>query len=668
MSRANQSQFEFARVVTPAVGSNEPDLWFQELRLLHRLSADQSAEIRRISLNPGLNILWSPSEDAETDAILYREGWGGHAAGKTLFCRILRYLLGEPNFSTEAVVENIQGRFPELWAVARIRVRGEAWIVGRSLVHLGEGFATPGEDLNAILQTGAATGNFEVFRARLEALAGASLEKLYPEEAWRHLLPWLARDQEARYARVTAWRDSLSEADHPTMSVNRQHSMMRAVLSLLNPREHELQTSVDEIDEAIRHTQPDIERKAAVEQREAQLLQTAARLATGKELVLEDIDAAASSLQSHREVREQRLQQLEKEPEPAAIRTVREAYEAAFSELSRVRQEAKEHERRSESLTRQGNELMGTVDRARSAGIIDPKRAAEGWCPHTLEWAQKHGCVDKPAGAETQSSVTIEELEAQANRSLEEAQQAGIERGRCESRLEQLEAALADRSGKYAEAVRDSRRQTSSVQRELTLLEQCESRLAAYKETANDLERERRRYKANLGQVEQHRAEIGKLRDAAKQDLLYFSEIYGDVIKAVVGASVDGGVEIDGNGLHLRATKQGELSGAALETVKTLAFDLAGVVAGMEGKCGHPRFLIHDGPREADMARVIYEKFFLYVVDRLEAAFADKSRVNFQYILTTTTSPPKQMQEGSEWLIAKLSSRTKADRLLCENI
>jgi hypothetical protein len=68
------------------------------------------------------------------------------------------------------------------------------------------------------------------------------------------------------------------------------------------------------------------------------------------------------------------------------------------------------------------------------------------------------------------------------------------------------------------------------------------------------------------------------------------------------------------------------------------------------------------------MARVIYEKFFLYVVDRLEASFPDKNQINFQYILTTTTSPPEHMQEDSEWLIAKLSSRTKADRLLCENV
>jgi hypothetical protein len=600
--------------------------------------------------------------------VLYQEGWGGHAAGKTLFCRILRYLLGEPNFSTEAVVDSIHEVFAELWAVARVRVAGEDWIVGRSLVHLGEGFASRSGDMDGVLISDATRSDFEIFRGRLETLASASLEKLYPVGAWRHLLPWLARDQEARYARVTAWRDSLSEADHPSTSVNKQHALMRSVLGLLNPLEHELQSSLEEIDESNRRIQPDIERKAAVEKRERLLLLAASRQAIGRELVLDDLPAAESLLQSHLDVRQQRLEQLEKTPEPQAIRTAREAYETAHSELIQTRREAQEHSRRTEALTRQGNELMGTADRARSAGIADPKRAAEGWCPRTLEWAQSHGCVEKSAGADKQSSVTIEELEAQANHLLVEAQQAGSERNRCESHLEQLEAAFADRSAKYAEAVQDSRREASTVQRAVTLIEQCQCRLVAYKDTVNDLQQERLRLKANLDQQEGYRAEIIKLRETTESDVRYFSEVYGDVIKAVVGVSVDGWIKIDGNGMHLHATKQGELSGAALETVKTLAFDLAGLVAGLEGKCRHPRFLIHDGPREADMSRVIYEKFFLYVAERIEVVFPSKRQANFQYILTTTTSPPKHMQEGSEWLIAKLNSRTKDDRLFRENI
>ena len=103
-----------------------------------------------------------------------------------------------------------------------------------------------------------------------------------------------------------------------------------------------------------------------------------------------------------------------------------------------------------------------------------------------------------------------------------------------------------------------------------------------------------------------------------------------------------------------------------MESVKTIAFDLAAVLHSMEGKCAHPRFLIHDGPREADMARVIYERFFLYA-RRMEDALPPE-QATFQYILTTTTHPPPEMQEGSKWLLGeKLSGATKEGRLLKED-
>jgi hypothetical protein len=68
------------------------------------------------------------------------------------------------------------------------------------------------------------------------------------------------------------------------------------------------------------------------------------------------------------------------------------------------------------------------------------------------------------------------------------------------------------------------------------------------------------------------------------------------------------------------------------------------------------------------MDRVIYEPFFVYAVDRIEATFTDPEKISFQYILTTTTPPPQQMQKGSDWLIAKLSSHSRDERLLKANL
>lgn len=65
-----------------------------------------------------------------------------------------------------------------------------------------------------------------------------------------------------------------------------------------------------------------------------------------------------------------------------------------------------------------------------------------------------------------------------------------------------------------------------------------------------------------------------------------------------------------------------------------------------------------------DMARIIYERFFLYAAE-LEKAFPTPDDASFQYILTTTTHPPKSMREGSRWLLLPvLNSLNKDTRLL----
>ena len=67
------------------------------------------------------------------------------------------------------------------------------------------------------------------------------------------------------------------------------------------------------------------------------------------------------------------------------------------------------------------------------------------------------------------------------------------------------------------------------------------------------------------------------------------------------------------------------------------------------------------------MARVIYERFFVYVVE-LEKVFPSADDANFQYLITTTTPPPKSMRQGSRWLLAPvLDSRKKDKRLFQED-
>ncbi|HEX7602923.1 MAG TPA: hypothetical protein VF316_15005, partial [Polyangiaceae bacterium] len=96
------------------------------------------------------------------------------------------------------------------------------------------------------------------------------------------------------------------------------------------------------------------------------------------------------------------------------------------------------------------------------------------------------------------------------------------------------------------------------------------------------------------------------------------------------------------------------------------AFDLAALTLGIEGHGSFPGFLIHDGPREADLDLPIYAQVFRYAV-QLEQAFDGDP--GFQYIVTTTTPPPEDLQESGRWLLDPvLDASVREGRLLKEDL
>ena len=113
-------------------------------------------------------------------------------------------------------------------------------------------------------------------------------------------------------------------------------------------------------------------------------------------------------------------------------------------------------------------------------------------------------------------------------------------------------------------------------------------------------------------------------------------------------------------------SERGDLTSAAIETLKILTFDLAALISSVEGRGFHPRFLVHDGPRDADMAADLYQKLFL-LAHELELAFGTGAP-SFQYIVTTTEPPPGDLQEPPSRLDPILDSSTKGGRLFKEDL
>jgi len=136
---------------------------------------------------------------------------------------------------------------------------------------------------------------------------------------------------------------------------------------------------------------------------------------------------------------------------------------------------------------------------------------------------------------------------------------------------------------------------------------------------------------------------------------------FQDVVQGLLGRSAGGRAEVLGGEVELHIAEKGERDGAAMETVKVLAFDLAALALSIDGHGCFPGLLIHDGPREADMDETIYERLFLYAED-LERRAPGEPR--FQYLVTTTAPPPPRLQ-GPPWLLEpRLDASIPEGRLL----
>lgn len=92
----------------PRRGRTEPRLWVRRFVIW----SEPGVILREIHLHPGLNIIWAPDpadQAAGPDADLTV----GDGSGKTLFCRLLRYCLGEDRFAPGEQRERIAQAFPE---------------------------------------------------------------------------------------------------------------------------------------------------------------------------------------------------------------------------------------------------------------------------------------------------------------------------------------------------------------------------------------------------------------------------------------------------------------------------------------------------------------------------------------------------------------------------
>ena len=158
--------------------------------------------------------------------------------------------------------------------------------------------------------------------------------------------------------------------------------------------------------------------------------------------------------------------------------------------------------------------------------------------------------------------------------------------------------------------------------------------------------------------IQEKRDQTSSFRDAHATTFNRLSHFFDAILRELLGPDATGRVSFDGNGIRLSVELGGERSTAAIDSLKVIAFDLGAMCLSIEGETHQPAFLIHDSPREADLGLSIFHRLF-EMMREIEEVGATPL---FQYIITTTTSPPSLLI-GDPWLAAVLGGST-TERLL----
>lgn len=618
-----------------ATGRDEPTLWVRRILIWHDISKES---IRNVPLYRGLNIIWSPTGSAP-EALAT-----GHAAGKTLFCRLLRYCLGEDSFADPEDTEAIRARFPDGAVGAEIRLRGETWVVRRRFGAPRDDRATKAESVEQ-LSDESLRGSFGEFRTEIErTIFDEEQRRLLGEmadvqAAWQYVLAWLTRDQECRLDGLTHWRHPESNSQSPVRKAGAETrlNVLRVAIGL-----HSNESSMARKAVARAASRAEVMR-AAARQAEARFGTVRDELANALAVdadriwppAVELFEDEQTSWEKHFQwlmsLADQKIRGTSAVSTNPAYARDEEQFELASGELARTTQRIKNLEGEVERK----QEHAKLLDHENSKRWEDVREAKHPVCPYDdtpLDVGKARFVCPLPRlpdpatvqriAAETEADrkkVLAELFEDQENLAALRGDKASLEvkiaalRRRVEAH--QLAVAATTSASQAAWATK------GMVRRFFELRAHSDDALRAEQEAEEALEELQGRQVAGLAAFS-----TNKLR-----------QWFDFLIQRVVAPEAAGTVVLDGNGLQPKIQWRGTRRSVALKSLQIVLFDLAAMLCAVEGDSQAPAFLVHDSPREGDLDPWTYARLF-------EALFElgpDEHTPPFQYIVTTTTDPPQ---------------------------
>lgn len=642
----------------PETERNEPRFWVRRLMVWRK----PGELLREITLRPGLNIIWSPDPADQTKARQDGDAMG-HGGGKSMFCRLIRYCLGEDHFATDEQRNRVALAFPEGLVGVEAMVDGICWAILRPIGTGRRHFAIREGNLDDIkIDELTANGITSFLQAVENGILSSDVAALVPGDrplqAWLVALAWLSRDQDCRFDNVLDWRSPESDSGSPvrSFSTTRVLDALRALIGAIDPEEHIVRAEISELETGHQKVlQEVVHRKWEAARLRSRLLDD---LGLREDQIPPD-RLAVEQLRQTAKVQLARTVVIDADTDIADIDTLRADDDEARRRLDAAAKAVAEVEARIPEIERMVSRIKGEMP-ATAFAIHSSENPVCPICEVPIDRALAEGCklshkLPDPDQLKARRESLENDFKCESLRLEEHRNRLPIVNAELTSAHQA--AKVARNRLRSAEKARDAKADAwYQARRRIDDTNRLDELLIAVERThsgADEL----------FARIEKKREQVGAHRDAQTEVIGRLSRTFDAIIRTLVGPIARGAVTLDGKGLHLTVDMGGDRSTTAIESLKIVAFDLAVMCVSIEGKAHVPAFLIHDSPREADLGLSIYHQLFEFV-HGLEAVGRQPL---FQYIITTTTRPPDNLTK-QPWLRETLRGAPAEERLMRQDL
>jgi hypothetical protein len=619
-----------------------PRLWVETVWLVE--SREPLVLTRAVKLHQGLNIVWAKESVNDASPGLSS---AGHGVGKTSLCLLLRHVLGD---DAQAAISTLRDKavssFPKGGVGARVHVDGTSWVVFRPYGAHGHSLAVPADSLEALFLASQTNG----FQAYLAALEESSIGRLSTQFLpgtsqplkWRHLLAWCTRDQRTRFDGFYHWREGeglgfAKPRRDPPVFVSSVLGLVDAELNKLMQSVEAKQTEVDSAEASI----PELEREPVLMLSNA-LRQLRMRVkATNDEPIFKTtvgesiesrvavvLDAAAE----HEAILERQSEDVEGRviEDLALSKELHRQLSLAEAEFGIAKARDELNQADLNRFIKMREDLQNPTGRCDIGNVewSDCQHVQERRSKVDLMWVKDEREVKLKVGDHA-AQLTYWTREVGVAAGLFTAQEARVSNSRAEVRRLRMRFATSETScATLKESWDDLRlRQEQRVNGGGTAeLIQAREKLGISKAALDSL-------KASLA--------ARKLQHSARTESL-------KALTAVVGERMLGAKGharfVPGHEFRPFEVAKG---GEAYQVLEVLLGDMVCLIdAATSEESRHPGFLVHDCPREADMSEHLYRRFFLTAAEAA-SQLSDAGNVPFQFIVTTTSPPPSELQSDN---------------------